>query len=137
ALPLLQGDLRPVPPADRRIPAWIADLDHNDYAVREGASAALEKLGEQARPTLRQALAKEPSAEARRRMEELLDKLEVQRPSPERVRLMRQLAVVEHMDTREARQLLEALAKGVSGAWLTEEAKAALRRLARQPGGEP
>jgi hypothetical protein len=40
------------------------------------------------------------------------------------------VAVLEHVGTAEARQLLDQLAAGAEGAFLTREARAALDRLA-------
>ena len=53
----------------------IADLDNDDFAIREKASQELEGLGQSAVGALRQALAQGPSPEATRRLKQLLDKL--------------------------------------------------------------
>ena len=42
------------------------------------------------------------------------------------------LEVLEQMNTPEARKLIEGLAKGAPGAWLTQEAKATLDRSAKR-----
>jgi hypothetical protein len=48
--------------------------------------------------------------------------------------VLRALSVLEQMNTREARQVFQELAKGPAGARVTREARAALERLAkRQP----
>ena len=54
----------------------IADLDSETFAVRDSAMKELTKLGDAAAPALRDALDKAPSAEARRRIEGLLAKLD-------------------------------------------------------------
>jgi hypothetical protein len=53
--------------------------------------------------------------------------------SPETVRLVRAVEVLEHIGTAEARELLELLARGTPEARITREAKAALTRLQRCP----
>jgi len=75
-------------------------------------------------------LAGKPSAEVRRRLEELLEKHSRQWPntSPERLRAARAVETLEMAVTPEARQVLDTLSKGARGAWLTEDAKAALAR---------
>lgn len=125
--------LNPVPVAnEKRLAALIADLDSEQFAARDRATKELEKLGEQAVAACRQALAGRPPAEARRRLERLLDaQEEAQRnPPPERLRELRALEVLEMIGTPEARQVLERLAQGAAGARLTLEAKDGLRRLA-------
>jgi hypothetical protein len=59
-----------------RVDTWITDLDSDKFQVREKAAQELEKLGDDVRQILRDALkgrAKTP--EGRRRVEVLLDKL--------------------------------------------------------------
>jgi hypothetical protein len=50
-------------------------------------------------------------------------------PSPNRLRGLRALQVLEDVGTPEARKVLESLADGAAGAPLTRDAKAALERL--------
>ncbi len=105
----------------------LSELDNDDFAVREKASKELAKLGELTLPALEKALAGDPSPETRYRVERLLEKLST--PSPDRLRTSRAIMVLEQIGTTEAKQLLETLAKGADGALLTEEAKAARRRM--------
>jgi RNA polymerase sigma factor (sigma-70 family) len=113
----------------------IAALDSDEFAVRERAAGELEKLGSAAEPACRKALGGQPSAELRRRLEELLGREMRERwsPSPDRLRQVRALEALELADGAEAGRLVEELAKGMPGAWLTEEAKAALERRALRP----
>lgn len=52
--------------------------------------------------------------------------------TPEQLRALRSLEVLEHIGTPEAKQLLERLAGGAEGARLTREAKASLKRFAKR-----
>jgi len=74
-----------------------------------------------------------PSREVLRRAEALLSKLNRRRLDPEQTRAARAVDVLEQIGTPEARQLLEALAQGAPGAWLTDQAQAVLHRLAKPP----
>jgi tricorn protease-like protein len=131
AVPLLRARLRPVAGADpKQLAQWIADLDSDQFDVREHGARALEELGEAAGPALRKALAGRISAEARKRAEQLLADLEQPAAAPKRLRVLRAIEVLEHLGTAEARQVLQALAGGLPQARLTQEAKASLRRLA-------
>jgi hypothetical protein len=89
----------------------------------------LEELGELAEAALRKMLAGKPSLEARRRAEELLEKLRGPLPAGERLRSLRAVEVLEHAGTESARELLTRLASGAPEARLTREAKGALQRL--------
>jgi HEAT repeat protein len=128
----LKEALPPVAPADeKRLARLIADLDDDEFATREQATAELEKLGEVALPALRKALAANPSAEVRLRGEQLLRKDDDPVPSGERLRALRAAEALEQAGTKEAREALRHLAGGAGGARLTREAKAALERLGR------
>jgi RNA polymerase sigma factor (sigma-70 family) len=111
-----------------RIARWLADLDDNQFKVRQQATAELKRLGPAVLPELKKALAQTPSAEARRRLEELLTLVERGAdvspvPPPERV-----LAVLERIDTPEARQLVDKLARGDSESAWTKAARSVLKR---------
>lgn len=137
-VPLLQERLRPaVPPDPQRIAAWIADLDSDEFPVRDKASQELRKLGAPAAPALRKALENQPSAEVRRRVEQLLNHLEQKNLSQESLQMVRAVEVLELIRTPEARQLLEKLAQGAPNALVTEEAKLALQRLDKPKSAQP
>lgn len=116
----------------RRIAGWVADLDSDRFADRERASRALRGAGRTALPALRRALTGRPSLEVRRRVERLMQDIESAVPSPEALRTVRAVTVLEVVGTSEARQVLEALAGGAPDMLLTEEARAAADRLARR-----
>ncbi len=132
----LREHLRPVGiPDAERVKRLLADLDADAFAVREEANRQLEQIAEGAEPLLRQALRKEPSLEALRRIRALLEPLAA--PSPERWRSAQALEVLEWLNTAETRRLLRHLASGAPTAWLTGEAKAVLSRLDRRAKSEP
>jgi hypothetical protein len=131
SLGLLRRQLKPTPTVGPdTIARLIADLESEDFATRDKASGALTEVAEAAAPALRQALAGRPSEEMRRRAEQILEQLTAPTGLPGRLRTLRALEVVEHIGTKEARQVLEMLAKGAPNAWLTQEVKRALERLA-------
>jgi RNA polymerase sigma factor (sigma-70 family) len=132
ALPYLRKNLPPTPAPHPKWRAWVKDLDSEQFAVRDKASRALEALGEKAYPVLRQALTDAASLELRRRVENLLDRLNYPLTAPKTIRELRAVEVLEHIGTAQARHVLHKLAEGASGARLTGAAKAALGRLAKR-----
>lgn len=131
AVPFLRQRLQPVAAADpKRIARLLDDLDSAEFPVRQKASAELEQLGALAAPALRKALAGDPPLEVRRRVEELLQKLQRRQVPAETLRALRAVEVLESVGTPEVRRVLETLAKGVPEAPLTKQARAALERLA-------
>jgi len=134
AVPFLAKQVEPVAIVDqKRLARFITDLDSSEFAVRENAQKELEKLGELAAPACRRALEDKPSAEARRRLAALKDKLTQEELSfpPGRLRALRTIETLEHIGTG-AREVLVTLAKGAPEARLTQEAKASLERMAKQ-----
>jgi WD40 repeat protein len=126
----LKERLKPVPVVEpERLRRLVSDLSSERFAVRERAARELESLREQAEPILREALKGKPTLELRRRVERLLKKLKEPIPSPEVLRELRAIEVLEMAATARGRHLLENLAGGFAGARLTQEAKAALGRL--------
>jgi WD40 repeat protein len=133
-VPFLKEKLRPASPIDgRRLAPLIAALDDHVFAAREKATRELAALGDAAEAGLERALKGQMSPEARDRAEKLLRACRPPLPPGEPLRSLRAMAALEHAGTREARQLLEAFAKGEPEARLTREARAALERLASQP----
>jgi RNA polymerase sigma factor (sigma-70 family) len=108
---------------------WIAELDSDEFRVREQAQKSLEKQGVMAEFALREALQETSSAEARRRIGELLEKLQNVPLSPKCLQELRAVEVLEHIGTPAAREVLASLTQGATQARLTHEAKAALKRL--------
>jgi hypothetical protein len=132
AVSLVRDRLKPAGAVDPdRVRKLIADLDSRKFEVREAATKELAQIGDRAEPLLRRALQDKPSAEARRRIEEALPHPLLVR-SPEMLRAVRAIRVLEQAGTAEARQTLEGLAAGAEGARVTREAKAALERARKR-----
>jgi hypothetical protein len=119
-------------------PRLIAELDSDDFEVRQAAAAALKRLGRWATPLLRKALASKPSQNTRLHLKRLIAAAESGRYSAEELRQARAVEVLERTATADARKLLAGLARGDAEEPLTREAAAALRRLeARQATASP
>ena len=130
---LLRTRLQPVAVAEpARVARLIADLDNDDFARRDRATAELEALEGPVAPALRAALRGEPSAEARRRLEAVLKRLPTDEavPAGAGLRRLRAIEVLERVNSPAARALLKELSDGAPAARSTGEAKAALARSA-------
>jgi hypothetical protein len=125
----LKEQLRPAPAVEAaRVGRLIRDLDADDFAVRQKAAEELERLGEAVQPALEEERERPgASAELRRQTDSLLEALRT--PAGNRVRELRSLEVLEHIGTAEAKRVLQNLAQGAAESRLTQEAKAALRRM--------
>jgi RNA polymerase sigma factor (sigma-70 family) len=139
ALPRLRQRVQPATPLPEEVTRpLLADLDDNSFQRRQQAAKRLKELGYQAEPALRKALAANPSLEQRRRIEEVLAAVGLpQPPSGEPLRHLWAVAVLERIGSPEARQALQALARGVPAARLTHEAQAAHDRMAQRAAGSP
>jgi WD40 repeat protein len=115
----------------KRIARLVAELDDEQFRVRERMSEELSDMGVLAETALKKALADHPSAEVRRRAEELLERLKYLPQSREHFRALRAFMVLERAGTPEARRALETLAADTSAAEQGREAKATLGRLNR------
>lgn len=128
AVSFLETHQKPaLPPDDVVVARLIRDLDSDQFVIREKAQTELLQLGERIEGALSRTLAQRPSLEIRRRVEDVLENLKVQR-----VRAARVVEVLEHIGDAEAQAFLAELAKGAAEAELTGEAKAALERLRRR-----
>jgi hypothetical protein len=128
AVACIARHLRPAPVIDTtRIPALIADLDSNQFALREQASSQLAKLGEAAESALQSTLKGSPTPESRRRVDALL--ANIYTPSGERLQALRAIELLERLATPAARKALRVLAEGAAGASTTKDAITSLRRL--------
>jgi hypothetical protein len=124
----------------------LAKLDSDSFFVRQAAEKQLAGWQELAEPALREALKDKPSLEKRRRIERILATPPAVVRSPEVLRHLRAVRVLEYVAasgsdvTRPANDaprlaaigLLKKLAGGDPGARLTQEVTAALGRLKTQ-----
>jgi hypothetical protein len=128
AVELIRRQLRPAAPVDAAaVGRLLTELDGPDYRGRERAAAGLRAVGRRVLPALRQA--KLESVEGSSRLAALAKELSAG-PTPEELRQIRSVEVLEQIDSPAARGLIEELAAGDPGAVLTEEAnKARGRRI--------
>jgi RNA polymerase sigma factor (sigma-70 family) len=128
AVPLLAERLKPE--KIRPLAACLADLDDDDFPVRERATEELMgRTGD--RGELEKALAATRSAEVRTRLQLILGRLGEYDPRKDerRLRSLRGLETLEGLGTPQARRIVETLARGAPEAELTREAAATLRRM--------
>lgn len=130
---LLRKQLRPAPAVEeKRLRSLLVELESDDFAIREGATRQLEVVGESAAELLRKTMQEgKLSVDARARVERILRPVDSPVLSGERLRITRAVECLERMGTPEARQFLSALAKGATGAFVTEQARAAVARFPR------
>lgn len=132
AVALLRDKVQPVAPSGPRVRELLAKLDSKRFAVRQAAFGELKKLGAGIEADLRAALKGQASTEVRTRVQSLLEQYAKRPANTDELRQTRTLQALERIGTREARALLGRLAEGAPGAWLTEEARAAVRRMDRR-----
>lgn len=113
--------------SDKEINELIANLASPKFAQRDPALKRLKEIGTRALPLLEQALKKSPNLETTRRIEELLRTVETAL-TPEALRDLRGLQILEMVGTPEARAVLTEITRGDPGAAKTKLAQAALDR---------
>jgi RNA polymerase sigma factor (sigma-70 family) len=116
-------------PDPSRVKAQIADLDNDEFATRERATAQLKEHWPMTAAALREAAAKSASAEARRRANDIIREMENGAVPSRELRALRAVELLEWVATKEARDLLRDLTKGAPEARVTREAAAACKRL--------
>lgn len=112
-----------------KIKTWIADLDSNQFSVREKAQQQLHDHFDQADALLRMALTKTTSAEGRNRITRLLDANFAAIPPPDQLRDLRAIEVLEQIGTPEVRDLLRRLANSDVPTTISRDAGQSLKRL--------
>jgi HEAT repeat protein len=117
----------------KRVERLLADLDGDDFAVREAASKALAELDEQVTPYLEDTLKSTESEEVRVRVAKVLERRRGAAIFQEQLRQVRAVAVLERIGDGESKNLLKKWAGGPAGALLTTEAAAAVKRLEAVP----
>jgi WD40 repeat protein len=136
-LPYLKEHLHPaVPPRSEMLVELIRELDDKRFAVREKAAKELARLDLQAVPAIRKALNERQSAQVRQALQQLLDKSSGPVSESEALQAIRAVEVLENIQSREARALLEMLAGGDPNARLTRDSKLAIAH-ARGPKVAP
>jgi hypothetical protein len=114
---------------EKKIAKFIADLDDDDFEVREKASAGLATLGAKADALLKKALTGTKSPEVRQRIEALLAKrADEDELSDDQRQQLRAIRVLEQIGNSEARELLELLSKQPLAPAVGSEMKIALER---------
>jgi WD40 repeat protein len=99
-------------PRRARITRALAELDHEEFAVRERASEELARLDELAEEAMRLQLERSPSPEVRRRLGSLLEPFSEEGQAARRLRRVRAAEVLEAVGTAQARSVLEAVQEG-------------------------
>jgi hypothetical protein len=122
-------------PGAARVRQWIAELDSDEFHKRQQASRELARRLPGVGPALEAALAGKPSLEVRRRLERLLRQAKSGPLSPETLRDLRGLEVLEHMASPDATDALKELARDEDHPWLKARALAASNRLSARPPG--
>jgi WD40 repeat protein len=107
----------------------VDDLGSEDFTTRESAMKELDRVGGEAVPLLKTAVAKSSSPEVRKLAAELLGRLDAPAVRPDDLKVLRAVEALEHIGTPAARALLEKWAAGPSGHRLTTESVAAVGRL--------
>jgi hypothetical protein len=116
---------------DKELDELVKQLDDDDQDVRRAAFDKLQEQGKAAEMALRKGLQGDPSAEVKRSINALMDKLSQGGNSAEANEAARAVEVLEWIASPSARRLLETLSAGRAGAPMTLEAKAALARLGK------
>lgn len=116
--------------SSQRVDQLLVQLDERNYRHRADAQRQLIKLDSQAASHLRKSLQSGSlSVEVRKSVETILNQIDGPITSPDLLRQLRLVEVLEHIGSQEAYELLKALSSGAPSARLTQHARAALRRL--------
>lgn len=124
-------------PDSQYVAQLVRKLDDNDFETRQRARAELEGIAELVVADLRKTLNKSASAEVRRQLKQILEKVERHQWMGENLRQLRALEVLESIGTEPARRVLERLVGGSGASRVTQEAKACLKRLGTGTCGQP
>jgi hypothetical protein len=130
SIAFLSRRLQPVGEKEMRpVRDLLQDLDSDTFANRQKARKQLADLGAEWLPLFYRALASKPLVDVDQSIRKLLESGKWQAYSPDMLRRLRALAVLEWQGTPEAKRLLQLLAQGEPDMDLTLEAKSALKRL--------
>jgi HEAT repeat protein len=117
----------------KRVERLLADLNSNEFAVREAASKALAGLDEQATPYFEETLKSTDVAEVRFRVTRILEQRRGAALTADQIRQIRAVMLLELIGDGEAKDVLKRWAGGPVRARLATEAAAALKRLEAVP----
>ncbi len=118
SLPVLEKHLRPVKAVDLKLlPKLLQELNSEKFRVRAKATKRLEAYNEHAIPFLRKELAKSHPLEIQIRLRKLLQK--ALRIPPKELQVLRAIEVLEHINTKRSKRILQSLAKGAPSSRIT------------------
>jgi WD40 repeat protein len=126
---------RVLPPG--RIDGLLRELANDRFETRELAFQKLHSITTLAEGPLRDLLASSRDAEVKRRLQELVERIESMEMSREDLRWFRALRILERINDLTARQLIGELAKGDQRDRRTLEASLALQRITRLDQAKP
>jgi len=130
SIPFIKKAIKPgLYVSPKQVEQYLRNLDCANFELRQTAMRELESLGDAAEDALLAALKTNASIEARRRIEDLLSR--VNDASPQKLQMHRALEVLEYAATDDAQLVMETLAQGGAGHWLTNTARTALERQQR------
>ncbi|HYT90470.1 MAG TPA: hypothetical protein VEL76_17320 [Gemmataceae bacterium] len=135
AVPWLREWLKPAAP--ERLRQLFTDLDNRQFAVRDKATQELEHFGQDGLPALRKHLQTSLPLEVKRRIEQIIERLEKAPPFSQGRATLRAIEALEYIGTVEARQLLESLVQSAPDERHRLEARASLQRLRNRPAPSP
>ena len=92
----------------------------------------MDNQGPGAIASVRAHAGKTNSAEAKRRAEAFLSRFENDDITPERLRFLRSLEILNEANTPAAKELINKLADGALGVWETEAARQARRGISKE-----
>jgi WD40 repeat protein len=138
AIEILGKHLEPARPIPARERERLISMLVDDHArARQVAKEALRNREGQVETALLRAARAHRVAEVRQAAAEMLDQMDDLLPSGDLLRQLRAIEVLEHLNTKEARDLLDRLARGDPQARQTREAAAGLERGERKPPASP
>jgi hypothetical protein len=124
--------LRSRKPAELRadhVRRLLSQLNDDSFELRERATRALAAIGEPAREALEQAVRQGGSAEVKKRAAKLLGRLGTKDLTPDQLRALRAVRLLERIGGPSARRVIERLARGSAHDRVTRAAVAGLRRM--------
>ena len=130
-LPFLKEHIRPAPDREPEITVLIPQL--TDAKLGAKSQESLVGIGEDALPALEQALKNASSDEKKQVLSRTIGRIKEQGDLGADTRqVLWTLELLEFMASSDSVALLEELAKGSGASWLTQEARASLKRVQMQ-----